>query len=186
MPAQTSVVSGIAGRYATALFELAREAGALDTVAADLRDLRQMLDESADLTRLVRSPMFGRDAQWKALQAVLQQAGTGDVVRRFVGVVAKNRRLFALADMATAYQALLSQHRGEVVAQVTTAHPLSDRQVASLTAELGAAMKTDVNLEQRVDAGVLGGMIVRVGSRMVDSSLRTKLQSLKIAMKEVG
>lgn len=183
MAAELSVVGDIAERYAAALFDLAQERGRLDEAARDLDSLRQMLDESPELTRLIRSPAFTREAQGKALAAVLDRAGAGDLVRNFVGLVARNRRLFALRDMTRAYRKLLAQHRGEVVAQLTSAYPLEDEQLASIKAELSAAMKTDVNLEATVDENILGGLIVRVGSRMIDSSIRTKLQNLKFAMK---
>jgi F-type H+-transporting ATPase subunit delta len=181
--AEVTVVSGIAERYATALFDLARDGGAIDQVADDIAAIAAMIDESDDLSRLIRSPVLGYEDQAKGLGAVLAKAGIGDLTSKFVGVVAQNRRLFALRDMCRAYRALLAAHRGEVVATVTTAHSLNDRQLADIKAELGAAMKTDVSLESKVDESILGGMIVRVGSRMVDSSLRTKLQNLKFAMR---
>jgi F-type H+-transporting ATPase subunit delta len=185
VPAETSVVSGIAGRYATALFELARDGGALDQVADDMTAIAAMIDESDDLTRLLRSPVIAAADQGRALAAVLEKAGVGDMTRKFVGVVSQNHRLFALRDMCKVFRTLLARHRGELVAEVTSAHALSDQQMASIKAELTAAMKTDVSLENRVDEGILGGMIVRIGSRMVDSSLRTKLQNLKFAMRGV-
>lgn len=183
MPAELSVVSEVAGRYAAALFELAREQGKLDDAARDLEALRGMLDESPELTRLVRSPLFDREQQEKALATVLERAGAGPLVRNFVGVVARNRRLFALRDMSVGFGRLLAQHRGEVTAQVTSAHPLSEAQLARLKAELSAEMKTDVRLEPAVDEGLLGGLVVRLGSRMIDSSLRSKLRRLEFAMK---
>lgn len=178
-----SLVSGIAGRYATALFELAREAGELEAVAADLAGIRAALDESEDLTRLVRSPVFGREAQARAMAAVLEGLGVGRTVRNFVGVVAQNRRLFALRDMTRGFARLLAEHRGEVVARVASAHPLDERQVAAIRAELAAALKNEVSVETELDPGLLGGLVVRVGSRMIDSSIRTKLQNLRFAMK---
>jgi F-type H+-transporting ATPase subunit delta len=183
--AETSLVSGIAGRYATALFELARDRNRLDAVAADLASLAAALDESEDLRRLVRSPMFGREEQGRAMAAVLEGLGVGNPVAGFVGVVAQNRRLFALRDMVRGFNALLAEHRGEVVARVTAARPLTDEQLAAIRAELGAAMRTDVSLETAVDPAILGGLVVRIGSRMIDSSIRTKLQNLKFAMKGV-
>ena len=185
MPADTSVVSGIAGRYAAALFELAQEGGVLEAVAGDLATLATMIDESDDLVRLLRSPVIGREAQGKALDAVLERAGASTMTRKFVGVVAENRRLFALRDMCKVFRSLLAAHRGEVVAEVTSAHALNDSQLMAIKSELSAAMKTEVDLQNRIDDGILGGMIVRVGSRMVDASLRTKLQNLRIAMRGV-
>lgn len=179
-------VSGVAGRYATALFELAEAQGALDAVAADLGKISAMLAASEDLTRLVRSPLFSAEEQGRAFSAVLDKAGISGLVKNFAGLVIKNRRLFALADMISAYGALLAQKRGEVTAQVTSAHVLGDAQVESLKAALKAATGRDVRIDTKVDAGLLGGLIVKVGSRMIDSSLRTKLNSLKIAMKEAS
>lgn len=183
MAAEMGLVSGIAGRYATALFELAHDAGELDPVAGDLASLRAALDESDDLTRLVRSPIFGREAQARAIAAVLDGLGTGQTVRNFVGLVAQNRRLFALRDMTLAFARLLADHRGEVVARVASAHPLDERQVAAIRAELAAALKNEVSVETEVEPELLGGLVVRVGSRMIDSSIRTKLQNLRFAMK---
>lgn len=183
MAAELSVVSEVAGRYASALFDLARDQGKLDEAARDLDALRRLLDESPDLTRLVRSPLFERDQQTKAIAAVLERSGLGSLVRNFVGVVARNRRLFALRDMTTGFARLLAAHRGEMTAQVTSAHPMSDAQLARLKAELSAEMKTDVRLEAAVDESLLGGLVVRVGSRMIDSSIRSKLRRLEFAMK---
>lgn len=186
MSAEVTVVSDIAGRYANALFDLALENAALDDVAADLATIARMIDESGDLARLVRSPVISREDQAKAMQALLTEAGAHVLTQKFVGLVAQNRRLFALRDMTVAFRRLLARHRGEVMARVTSAHALNDAQVAAIKAELSAAMKTDVTLETSVDNDILGGLIVQVGSRMVDSSLRTKLQNLKFAMKGVG
>lgn len=179
-------VSGVAGRYATALFELAEAQNALDAVAADLGSIGTMLNESEDLTRLVRSPLFSADEQGRAFAAVLDKAGISGLVKNFVGLVIANRRLFALPDMIRSYNAILAEKRGEMTADVTSAHPLGDRQVESLKAALKSATGRDVRINTKVDAGLLGGLIVKVGSRMIDSSLRTKLNSLKIAMKEAS
>ena len=142
-----------------------------------------MLADSADLRRLVASPVISRDEQGRALSAVLEKAGVSPLTQQFVGVVARNRRLFALDDMCVAYRDLLAGRRGEITAEVTTAQPLSDTQRSALETELRAAMGSKVSLDSRVDASLLGGMIVKVGSRMVDSSLRTKLQRLELALK---
>ena len=185
MSAEASVVSGIAGRYATALFELARDSGALDQAAADIADLGQMIAESDDLDRLLRSPVIAADDQAKGMAAVLEKAGASQLVSKFVAVVAQNRRLFALRDMIRTFRALLAAHRGEIVAEVTSAHGLNDAQVDRIKAELTASMKTEVQVETAVDESILGGMIVKIGSRMVDSSLRTKIQNLRFAMRGV-
>lgn len=179
-------VSGVAGRYATALFELAEAQGALDAVAGDLGRISSMLATSGDLTRLVRSPIYSAEDQGRAFATLLDKAGISGLVKNFVGLVIKNRRLFALPDMISAYSSILAHKRGEMTAQVTSAHALSDAQVENLKAALKSATGRDVRIDTQVDAGLLGGLVVKVGSRMIDSSLRTKLNSLKIAMKEAS
>ena len=185
MSAEVSVVTGIAGRYATALFELARDNSALDQVADDVAGLGGMIDGSDDLNRLLRSPVIAAEDQAKGMAAVMAKAGATETVANFVAVVAQNRRLFALRDMVKDFRKLLAAHRGEVVAQVTAAKSLNDEQVAKIKAALTASMKTDVQIETAVDERILGGMIVKVGSRQVDSSLRTKIQNLRFAMRGV-
>ena len=186
MAVQDPSISGVPGRYATALFELASEAGSIDKVGSDLADIGKMLESSDDLMRLTRSPVFGSDEQWTALSAVLKKAKIGGLTHNFVGLVAKNRRLFALGGMIKAYRSLVAHSRGEVSAEVTSAEKLSAAHVKKLKAALKAQMGRDVQMEEKVDPDILGGLIVKVGSRMVDNSLRTKLNNLKIAMKEVG
>lgn len=183
---QVAGVSGIAGRYATAIFELTRDAGQVDAVAADLASLTAMLANSADLTRLVRSPVFSRTEQGKAMAAVLERMKARDLTRRFIGLVAAKRRLFVLPAMIAIFNALLAQFRGEVTARVTSAHPLDKAQLDAIAAALKQTAGQDVQLQADVDNSLLGGLIVRMGSRMIDSSLRTKLNNLQIAMKEVG
>ena len=186
MPSQTTSVTGatgLAGRYATALFQLAETDAALDEVADDLKSLGDMIEISDDLRRLVRSPALSRAEQAKAMAAVMERAGIGDLVRRFVGVVARNRRLFAVPAMIAVYLALWAAHRGEKTAQVISASELGDKQMSALVASLKKAMGTDVAVKARVDPGLLGGLVVQIGSRMVDSSLATKLQSMRLAMK---
>jgi F-type H+-transporting ATPase subunit delta len=179
-------VSGVAGRYATALFELAREEGAIDAVASDLDSFNQALDASADLVRLVKSPVFSAEEQTRALTAVLEPIGIGGLARNFLLLAAKNRRLFAVPDMIRAFRAMLARHRGKTSATVTAAAKLTEAQVTALTQALKAALGQNVMLEERVDPALLGGLVVKVGSRMIDSSLRTRLNSLRVAMKEVG
>ncbi|WP_373084315.1 F0F1 ATP synthase subunit delta [Sneathiella sp.] len=186
MSAENITVSGISGRYATALFDLAVADKQLDAVATDLSTLQSMMDESADLARLIRSPLVSRGDQAKAMAAVLAKLGVGDLVRRFVGTVAQNRRLFALSDIITDYGKLLAAARGEVAARVTSAKKLSESQINAVSAALKSAIGSDVRLESDVDASLIGGLVIKVGSRMVDSSIRTKLQNLKFAMKGVG
>jgi F-type H+-transporting ATPase subunit delta len=134
----------------------------------------------------VASPVFSADEQFRAVAAVLDKAGIGGLTANLIKVAAKNRRLFVVPDMITAFGRILARHRGEVSAEVTSAEPLSDRHVAELKAALKSSLGKDVALEAKVDPSLIGGLIVKVGSRMIDGSLRTKLNSLKLAMKEVG
>lgn len=176
----------IAERYAAALYELADENKALDQVADDLRALRDVMAESDDLVRLVRSPVIGRDDQEKGVLAVAEKAGFSDLTRRFLGVLARNRRLFSLSGMIEAYLGLLATRRGEVTARVSAAAKLTEKQMNALVATLKSAVGAKVAVDVKVDPSLLGGLVVQVGSRMVDSSLRTKLQQLQLAMKGVG
>jgi F-type H+-transporting ATPase subunit delta len=184
--AEDPPVSGVSGRYATALFELAREEKAIDAVAVDLDKFEAMLDESADLKRLVRSPVFAADAQLKALTAVLDKAGISGVSANFLKVLTENRRLFAVADVIRAFRALVARFKGEATADVTVAEALTDKTLDALTAALKSVTGKDVTLKVKVDPAIIGGLVVKLGSRMVDSSLRTKLNSIKHAMKEAG
>lgn len=179
-------MTGIAGRYATALFELALEQKAADEVAGDLQGLGALIDESADLLRLVRSPVLTRAEQSRAMAAILEKAGVHILTRNFVALVAANRRLFALPGMIRAYQQLLAAHRGEIAGEVISASQLSNAQLDAVRKQLAQAMGQEVQLESTVDESLIGGLVVRVGSRMVDYSLRTKLQNLKVAMKGAG
>jgi F-type H+-transporting ATPase subunit delta len=179
-------VSGVAGRYATALLELALESNAIDQVRADLAKFQALLVESPELNRLVRSPVFTADVQAKALAAVLEKAGIGGIAANFLAVVAGNRRLFAVGDIIKGFGALVASHKGEVNAEVTVAEPLSAAHLAEVQAALNKVTGKDVMVDVKVDPSIIGGLIVKVGSRMVDSSLRTKLYALKHAMKEVG
>ena len=178
-------VSGLAGRYVAALFDLADEQKALDQVAGDLTGLRTLIDESPALRRLMQSPLYGRDQQVKAMDAVLAQAGVAALTRKFVLVVAQNRRLFALRGMIEAFLAELARRRGEVTAKVTVARPLTAAQAQRLEETLRASVGGKVRIDTRIDESLIGGLIVQVGSRMVDGSLRTKLQKLQNAMKGV-
>jgi F-type H+-transporting ATPase subunit delta len=179
------IISGMAGRYATALFELARDNKAVDAVKKDLDQFDALANGSADLNRLVRSPVFGADEQLKALSAILAKAGITGLAANFLRVITTNRRLFAVRDMIRAYRALVARHKGEVTAQVTVAEKLNDKNLDALKSALKSVTGgKDIDLEVEVDPAIIGGMIVKVGSRMVDSSLRTKLNSIKFAMKE--
>ena len=183
MPASSVHASGLAGRYAVALFELAREQGALDVVAGDLHSLREMLAESADLERLIRSPVLSREEQGRALTALAERAGFAPLTRQFLGLLAHKRRLFALPDVIEAYDAMVAEHRGEVGAEVVSALPLSPEQLESMERQLADAVGQTVKLSTAVDPSLLGGLIVRVGSRMIDASIRTKLHQLELALK---
>jgi len=178
--------TGLAGRYATALFDLAQEREALDAVTGDLARFRQLLDESAEFARLVRSPIVSRDDQVKAVTAVADKLGMNELTRNFVGYVASQRRLFSLAAMIRSFEALVARARGEVIAEVTSAHALTDEQKSALEAALKQAVGGAVAIRTDVDPSLIGGLVVRVGSRMIDGSIRTKLHSLKLAMKGVG
>jgi F-type H+-transporting ATPase subunit delta len=180
------IISGMAGRYATALFELAVEANAIDAISADLGRLDALIGDSADLMRLVKSPVFSSEDQLRALSAVLDKIGIDDLAARFLKVVASNRRLFAVRDMIQAYRALVARHKGEVSARVTVAEMPSETRIAEIKDALKSVTGKDVALDVKIDPAIIGGLIVQIGSRMVDSSLRTKLNAIKHAMKEVG
>jgi F-type H+-transporting ATPase subunit delta len=183
---EEAVVSGMAGRYATALFEVAREERAIDTVKGDLERFEGLLGESPDLVRLVRSPVFSAEQQGKALVAVLALAGIGGLAAKFLQLLAANRRLFAVRETIRGFRALVARHKGEVTADVTLAERPSDQQLAAIMDALRAVSGKDVQVDLKVDPSIIGGLIVKLGSRMIDSSLRTKLKSIKHAMKEVS
>jgi F-type H+-transporting ATPase subunit delta len=176
----------VSGRYATALFELARDERAIDAVLLDLDNFIALLDDSADLRRLVRSPVFSADMQVKALTVVLDKAGITGVSANFLKVLTTNRRLFAVADVIRAFRALVARFKGEASADVTVAEALSDKNLDALKTALKSVTGKDVALNVKVDPSIIGGLVVKLGSRMVDSSLRTKLNSIKHAMKEAG
>lgn len=182
----TKTTGLIAERYASALYELADEAKALDQVAADLKALKAMMASSADLVRLIRSPVLGRSDQAKAVMALAQKAGFHDLTGRFVGTLAANRRLFALASVTEAFLAELARRRGEATADVTSAVPLTPSQTAALEEALRSVVGSKVTFDLKVDRSLIGGLVVRVGSRMIDTSLATKLRRLHLAMKGVG
>ena len=178
--ADQTLSDGVAMRYAHSLFELAREKGHVEAVEKDLNEFAGLIEESDDLKRLVRSPVFSADEQLKAMTAVVDRAGLGGAITgNFLKVVAKNRRLFALPGMIAAFRKLAARARGEVEASVTVAHELSDPQRDELKRTLSGIAGKDVSLDITVDPAILGGMVVRLGSRQIDTSLRTRLQSLK-------
>ena len=186
MASESTAVSGIADRYAGALYDLADEQKTLDDTAEDLRGLATMLEESEDFRRMIRSPVISKEDQAAASGAIVEKAGASDLVRRFVGAIAANRRLFALPAIIRSFLELLAPRRGFVRAEVTSAHELSDSQRQELSEALKASMGNEVSLDVQVDSALIGGLVVRVGSRMIDSSLKTKLERLQLAMKGVG
>lgn len=175
--------TGLAGRYAAALFELAGEQKAVDAVSGDLAAFRKAMDASSDLARVVKSPVFSRNNQGKALQAVLEKMGAGKLTTQFLLLLASKRRLFALTGIIQAYESLVAKSRGETQAEVTSARPLADAELADLKSALKARLGREPRLNTKVDPALLGGLVVKVGSRMIDSSLRTKLVGLRAAMK---
>ena len=182
--ADEPIVSGMAGRYATALFELALEEQALDAVNADLDRFTALLAGSPDLTRLVRSPVFSADEQARALEAVLSKAKIGGLAAKFLQLVTAKRRLFAVREMVRAFRALVSKHKGETRAEVVVAEALADKHLDALKSAIAAVAGKNVALDVKIDPSILGGLKVQLGSRMIDASLKTKLNSIRIAMKE--
>ena len=184
---EETIVSGMAGRYAQALFQLAGESNTTDAVAADLDRFATMVAESSDLQHLVKSPVFSVEQQVKALDALLSRAGITGLTANFLKLVASKRRLFAVDGMIQGFKALNDAAKGVTRAEVTVAEPLSDANLSTLQAALtqvsgGRSVMVDV----KVDPAIIGGLIVKLGSRMVDGSLKTKLNSIRTRMKEVG
>jgi F-type H+-transporting ATPase subunit delta len=182
----SSPVSGVAERYAQSLFELARDEGSLEMVERELVQFQSLIEENADFRRLVESPAFSSDVQLQAIDAIVAATGPTPLVGNFLKVVAGNRRLFALPAIVRGFREMAAAHRGEVEAEVVSAHPLTDEQRRDLADALGNYTHKTVTMRESVDPSLLGGLVVRVGSRQVDTSLRTKLSSLKLALKEVG
>ncbi len=183
MTATQNIVSGPAGRYATALFELARQEKSLTATGRNLKEFLSLLDKSDDLQRLVSSPVFSADEQVRAIDAVLKKARITGLAANMLKLAAQNRRLFLIKEIISGFGALVAANRGEVSAEVISARKLTTAQASKLKAELKASVGHDVQLHSKIDPDILGGLIVKVGSRMVDDSLKTKLQSMKIAMK---
>jgi F-type H+-transporting ATPase subunit delta len=185
------MMASVPGRYAAALYDLAKEQGKVADVEADLGRFAGMLAQSADLERLVRNPVFSANEQGKAIAAVVEKAQFSPLTANFLKLLARNRRLFAVADMTRSFRAIAARERGEVVAEVSSAHPLGDAQLADLKAMLKAyvvkdALGRDVAVHTKIDPSLLGGLVVKIGSRMIDSSLKTRLTALKAAMKGTG
>ena len=181
-----TMVFGVAERYATALFELASETGELEIVEADIARFETLRRESADLRRLMKSLVFSNEDQVRAIGAVVEAAGLGQTVSNFIKLVASNTRLSAMADMFRGFRQLLADRRGEVTAGIVSAIPLSDGQLADIKRALADISGKSVHVELDVDPSLIGGLVVKLGSRMIDTSLKTKLDALKIALKEVG
>ena len=177
------ITASLAGRYASALYDLASEQNAVPAVESDLEKLNSAIRESDDLAALVNNPQITRQAAGKAMDGVAGLLGLSTLTKNFLGVLAGNRRLSALPGMVRAFAAIAAAHRGEVTAQVTSAHPLDDAQLAALAAKLKTREGRDVKLKTAVDPDILGGLVVRIGSQMIDSSIRTRLNSLAQAMK---
>ncbi|MGH1420113.1 MAG: F0F1 ATP synthase subunit delta [Hyphomicrobiaceae bacterium] len=175
--------SSMAGRYAAALFDLADEEGQVEKVEKDINAFQSLLDMSEDLRTMVASPVVPSEEQSAAVAGILEKAGIGGLTANFFKLIAKNRRLFAIPDMITSFRAIAAEARGEVTAEVTSAAPLTDQQTATLKATLKDSVGKDVQLDTTVDPSILGGLIVKVGSRMVDSSLRSKLSAMKVGLK---
>jgi F-type H+-transporting ATPase subunit delta len=179
-------MSGVAGRYAVALFELANESGKADAVSADLKRFAGLVEESEDLKRLVKSPVFTAEQQQAAVGAILDRAGIGGITANFIRLVAQKRRLFALPAMTRAFEALLAERKGIVPAEVTVAEAMPDQMLAELKSALRKAAGKDVSLAVRINPDIIGGMVVKLGHRMIDASLKTKLNALRVAMREVS
>jgi F-type H+-transporting ATPase subunit delta len=177
------IQASLAGRYATALFGLARDEQQIDSVTRSLDSLEAALAESADFRALTTSPLIGRADAGKAVRALTPALGLDPITANFLGVLADNGRLSELKAIIRSVKALAAGHRGETTAEVTSAFPLDDAQVAELKANLRSRIGRDVTIDARVDPNLLGGIVVRLGSRMIDASIRTKLNTLAQAMK---
>lgn len=180
------IMASVAGRYAAALFDLANDEKKVADIEGDLSKFQNFLDMSSDLTSLVRSPLYSAESQAAALETVAAKAGMNALTINFLKLLAKNRRLFVVSDVIKAFRALVARSRDEVTAEVTSAAALSDAQIDELKQTLKATVGKDVQLATRVDPSLLGGLIVKIGSRMVDSSLRTKLSNLRLNLKGVS
>ncbi len=183
METSGGIEASLGGRYALALFDLAQGAKGIDRVEADLAKVQAAVAGSDDLRRLTSSPLVARSAAVKAVLAVADELGLDATTRSFLGVLAENNRLSALPQIVRAFRTLAARHRGEVAAEVTSAHPLTDDQVAELKQQLRQRVGREVSVDLAVDPKLLGGLVVRIGSQMIDSSIRTRLNSLAHAMK---
>jgi F-type H+-transporting ATPase subunit delta len=182
----TSLTSGVAGRYATALFEIAKESKSLDKLEDDIAAFEAAMGDSPELRGMLASPVFTREDQGRAVAAIANRMEMGPALANTLGLMAQNRRLFVVPAMLVQVKGLIAAERGEVTAEVTTARPLSEAQAESLTRMLKQSVGKDVRLDVTVDESLIGGLVVKVGSRMIDTSIRSKLANLQNVMKEVG
>ena len=176
---------GIAERYATAAFEIAREEGSLDGLEGDVEALAQALDESAELRELTRSPVYTRAQQERAVGAVAERMGLGATLANTLRLMATKRRLFVVRDLLADLRAMIAEHRGQVTAEVVSARPLGQAQSERLARTLRESVGRDVKIDARTDPSLIGGLVVRVGSKMIDTSIRSKLSALETAMRRV-
>lgn len=186
MAQSSSQISGVAERYAASLYDLAAESKSVPAIESELDQFEDLINESSDLRRLVVSPVFSADEQLKAISAIVDKAGLTGLTGNFLRVVARNRRLFAIPGMIRAFREIAARERGEVTADVASAHALTKEQEDELAAALASVANKNVTVKVTVDPSLLGGMIVKMGSRQIDTSLKTKLNSLELALKEVG
>lgn len=180
------ISDSVAGRYASAFFDLAKGAGSVPAIEGNLAGLRKLIDESVDFRRVIESPVFTGDEQAKVVEVVLSQLGISGLTANFLNLIAKNGRLAALPSIISAFSALAAKDRGEVTAEVSSAVALTDEQIATLKQSLKASVGKDVTLASKVDPSLIGGLVVKIGSRMIDSSLKTKLSNLKLALNAAG
>ncbi len=186
MAEQGPIVSGIAGRYASALFELAQEEGKVDAIGAELDAFAALIEGSDDLKSFVKNPVFTAEQQLAAVTALLDKAKIGGLGANFIKVVASKRRLFAVEGMVRGYRALVAESRGIVAAEVTVAEAMNDNNLKAVKEALSSLTGKTVDVVEKIDPAIIGGLVVKMGSKMVDASVRTKLNSMKLAMKEAG
>lgn len=186
VPEAASISTGIASRYATAIFELSKDAGGIETLAADVDSLKTSLGESADLRALIHSPIYSREDQGRAVSAIADKMGLSETLKNTLGLMASKRRLFVLPQLAEELSRLIAEEKGEVTADVTAAKPLTAEQEAKLIATLKERVGSDVKINMAVDESLIGGLVVKVGSQMIDTSIRSRLAALQNTMKEVG
>jgi len=181
-----SISTGIAQRYATAVFELAKEGNALASVEKDLDTLEDALTGSAEFSAMITSPVYSRDEQTRAVSALAAKMGLSEAVAGALGVMGQKRRLFVLPQFTAALRAAIAEDKGEVTAEVTAAKAMTKAQQDKLAKALQASVGKDVKINVAVDESLIGGLVVKVGSKMIDSSIRSRLNALQNSMKEVG